>query len=38
MAYLPIELTAAGTQFDIDIRGRPGKAQVVPLPFYKRAR
>ncbi len=38
MAYLPIESTAPGTPFDIDIRGRPGKAQVVPLPFYKRAR
>jgi aminomethyltransferase len=38
MAYLPIEMTAAGTLFEIDVRGRPSKATVVPLPFYKRAR
>jgi aminomethyltransferase len=38
MAYLPIDLTAPGTEFDIDVRGRPSKAKVVPLPFYKRAR
>ena len=36
MAYLPIESTAAGTEFEIDIRGRRARAAVVPLPFYKR--
>ena len=36
MAYLPAEHTAAGTEFDVDIRGRRTRAQVVPLPFYKR--
>jgi aminomethyltransferase len=36
MAYVPIELSSHGTQIDIDIRGRATKAQVVPLPFYKR--
>jgi aminomethyltransferase len=36
MAYLPTEHTAAGTEFDVDIRGRRTRAQVVPLPFYKR--
>jgi aminomethyltransferase len=36
MAYLPVEHTAAGTEFDVDIRGRRTRAQVVPLPFYKR--
>jgi aminomethyltransferase len=38
MAYVPIELTAAGTEFEIDVRGRLSKATVVPLPFYKRPR
>ena len=38
MAYVPIEMAAAGTELEIDIRGRVGKARVVPLPFYKRPR
>ena len=29
-------LTAPGTEFTIDIRGRLAKAVVVPMPFYKR--
>ena len=36
MAYLPAEKTAAGTEFEIDVRGRRVRAQVVPMPFYKR--
>jgi aminomethyltransferase len=36
MAYLPAEHTAAGTEFDIDVRGRRTRARVVPMPFYKR--
>ena len=36
LAYLPIEHTAAGTEFEVDIRGRRTRAQVVPTPFYKR--
>jgi aminomethyltransferase len=36
MAYVPVALSAPGSQLDIDIRGRATKAQVVPLPFYKR--
>ena len=36
MAYLPIEHTAPGTEFDVDIRGRRTRARVVPMPFYKR--
>jgi len=36
MAYLPVEHTAPGTEFDVDIRGRRTRARVVPLPFYKR--
>ena len=38
MAYLPAESTAPGTEFEIDVRGRRLKAQVVPMPFYKRER
>jgi aminomethyltransferase len=38
MAYLPADRTAAGTEFEIDVRGRRLRAQVVPMPFYKRAR
>jgi aminomethyltransferase len=36
MAYLPIEKTASGTEFEVDVRGRRARAQVVPMPFYKR--
>jgi len=36
MAYVPVALTAPGTEIDIDIRGRAAKARVVPRPFYKR--
>ncbi|MGE5246375.1 MAG: glycine cleavage system aminomethyltransferase GcvT [Betaproteobacteria bacterium] len=36
MAYLPIEHTAVGVEFDVDIRGRRARARVVPMPFYKR--
>jgi aminomethyltransferase len=36
LAYLPIESTEAGTDLDIEIRGRGIPARVVELPFYKR--
>lgn len=36
MAYVPIDMTAAGTRLDIDVRGRLVGAVVVPMPFYKR--
>jgi aminomethyltransferase len=38
MAYVPIELTAPGSELDIDIRGRLSKARVVAMPFYKQPR
>jgi len=38
MAYLPLDRTAAGTTFEVDVRGRRVRAEVVPMPFYKRAR
>jgi aminomethyltransferase len=36
MAYLPVDRTEPGTEFEVDIRGRLTRARVVPLPFYKR--
>lgn len=38
MAYVPAESSAVGTELHIDVRGRIVAAQVVPLPFYKRAK
>jgi aminomethyltransferase len=37
MAYVPIDMAPAGTDIDIDVRGRVSRARVIPLPFYKRA-
>jgi aminomethyltransferase len=36
MAYLPVEHTKPGAEFDVDIRGRRARARIVPMPFYKR--
>ena len=36
MAYLPASSVTPGTEFEIEVRGRRVKAQVVPMPFYKR--
>jgi aminomethyltransferase len=36
MAYLPAAHTSAGSEFEVDLRGRKLRAQVVPMPFYKR--
>jgi aminomethyltransferase len=38
MAYVPMEMTAPDTEFEIDVRGRRARARVVPMPFYKRPR
>ena len=38
MAYLPVSHAAPGSEFEIEVRGRRARAQVVPMPFYKRAR
>ncbi|HET7453340.1 MAG TPA: glycine cleavage system aminomethyltransferase GcvT [Thermoanaerobaculia bacterium] len=38
LAYLPVEDCAIGTEFTVDLRGRPARARVVPTPFYKRER
>src|ERR1700693_4926568 len=36
MAYVPTESKAPGGAIEIDVRGRLVRAQIVPLPFYKR--
>ena len=38
LGYLPAALSAVGTEFLVDCRGRDITARVVPTPFYKRAR
>jgi len=38
MAYVPVEQTRLGSEIEIDVRGRPSMARVVPMPFYKRGR
>ena len=38
LAYVPVALTAPGSEITIDIRGRASLARVVPTPFYKRAK
>jgi aminomethyltransferase len=37
MAYIPVECTLTGTEFEIDVRGRRARARVTPTPFYKRS-
>ena len=36
MAYVSPAHSSLGTPLDVDIRGTPTPATVVPLPFYKR--
>jgi aminomethyltransferase len=36
MTYLPLEHSAAGSDLDVDVRGRRVRAKVVPMPFYTR--
>ena len=37
LGYLPADLSAVGTTFQVDCRGRMAEAVVVKAPFYKRA-
>jgi aminomethyltransferase len=37
LGYLPTELSAIGSTFVVDCRGRPAEAVVVKTPFYKRS-
>jgi len=36
LAYVPVELSAVGTEVAVEIRGQNVKCKVVPIPFYKR--
>ncbi len=36
LAYLPLALTAVGTEIEIGIRDKRVRARVVPTPFYRR--
>ena len=36
LGYLPASMSAIGTEFLVDCRGRDTGARVVPTPFYKR--
>jgi glycine cleavage system aminomethyltransferase T len=38
MAYVPTADAEPGTMVDVGIRDQRVPAQVVPLPFYRRAR
>ncbi|KQX61817.1 glycine cleavage system aminomethyltransferase GcvT [Angustibacter sp. Root456] len=38
MAYVDHGLAEVGTRLDVDVRGTRLNAEVVPLPFYRRAR
>ncbi|MGH9640440.1 MAG: glycine cleavage T C-terminal barrel domain-containing protein, partial [Bryobacteraceae bacterium] len=36
LAYLPTDLTSAGTEVAVQVRGNPVDARVTPIPFYRR--
>jgi aminomethyltransferase len=36
LAYLPASLSAEGTAFDVEIRGKPVAAVVARTPFVKK--
>jgi aminomethyltransferase len=36
LTYLPVENSAIGSEFQVDIRGKRVTAKVVKTPFYKR--
>lgn len=38
MALVETEAARVGTQVEVDVRGRRIEAEVIPLPFYKRAK
>jgi len=38
MAYVPVACSAPGAALEVEIRGRRARAQVVPMPFYRRPR
>ena len=38
LAYVPVELTAVGSEVAVEVRGNLVEARVVPTPFYRRAK
>ena len=36
MGYVLVHYAAPGASLDVDVRGRMGRAEVVPLPFYSK--
>lgn len=38
MGYVPVEFASVGQNIEVDVRGKMVGAQIVPLPFYKRAK
>ena len=38
LGYLPVGMSAPGTHFGVDCRGKPARAVVVRAPFYRRPR
>ena len=36
MAYVPVDRSEPGTELEIDVRGTPRTAVVVPKPIYKK--
>jgi aminomethyltransferase len=38
MAYVDRAWSGLGTACEVDVRGKPAAARVVPLPFYKRTK
>jgi len=36
MGFVPLEMTAVGTELTVDVRGKPLAVEVVARPFYKR--
>lgn len=38
LAYVPVDQAAVGTRIQIEIRGRAVDADIIPTPFYRRAK
>jgi aminomethyltransferase len=38
MGYLPPDLAVAGAELEVEVRGKPLRARVVPRPFYRRGK
>ena len=37
MGYVPVALATEGSEFDVEIRGKPVAARVVKTPFHKKS-